>query len=208
MFSQKNASSSKYFIYSFLIITGYTLTSSAFAAEAVQKKWYRYYDKNGVANISTSVTPAHIRNGYEVLGSNMQVIQRNHAYSAEQDVKQSSSRASAARQKEQDAKLKRAYGNIKVAESKRNEQFGSIKKQIALQQDQLKQLQADRINFKRQEMEYFRKGSAVPTQLKNNIKYNTDNINNTKATIESLHTSYSTTQTYYSDIIQRLKVFE
>ncbi|OTG65630.1 hypothetical protein B9T28_09055 [Acinetobacter silvestris] len=189
-------------------MTVYTLTSSAYAAEAVQKKWYRYYDKNGVANISTSVTPAHIRNGYEVLGSNMQVIQRNHAYNTEQDVKQSNSRASVARQKEQDLKLKRAYGSSKVAESKRNEQFGSIKKQIALQQDQLKQLQADRINFKRQEMEYFRKGSPVPTQLKNNIKYNADNINNTKSTIESLHISYGNTQAYYDDIIQRLKVSE
>ncbi|WP_252053575.1 hypothetical protein [Acinetobacter silvestris] len=208
MFNQKNASSSKYFIYPLFIITVYTLTSSAYAAEAVQKKWYRYYDKNGVANISTSVTPAHIRNGYEVLGSNMQVIQRNHAYNTEQDVKQSNSRASVARQKEQDLKLKRAYGSSKVAESKRNEQFGSIKKQIALQQDQLKQLQADRINFKRQEMEYFRKGSPVPTQLKNNIKYNADNINNTKSTIESLHISYGNTQAYYDDIIQRLKVSE
>ena len=138
----------------------------------------------------------------------MQVLQRNHAYNAELDIKQSSSRASAARQREQDAKLKRAYSTSKVAESKRDDQFRSIKKQIALQQEQLKQLQADRISFKRQEMESFRKGVPVPNQLKNNIQYNTENIKNTKATIESLNISYRNTQVYYEDIIQRLKALE
>lgn len=207
MFNQKNTSSSKYLI-RFCILAAATFTHAAVAVETVQKKWYRYYDKNGVANISTSVTPAHIRNGYEILGPNMQVLQRNHAYNTEQDIKQSSSRASAARQKEQDAKLKRAYSTSKVAENKRDDQFRSIKKQIALQQEQLKQLQADRINFKRQEMEFFRKGVPVSTQLKNNIQYNTENINNTKATIESLHLSYQSTQVYYEDIIRRLKALE
>ena len=207
MFNQKNTSSSKYLI-RFCILAAVTCTHAAVAAETVQKKWYRYYDKNGVANISTSVTPAHIQNGYEILGPNMQVLQRNHAYNAEQDIKQSSSRASAARQREQDTKLKRAYSTSKVAENKRDDQFRSIKKQIALQQEQLKQLQADRINFKRQEMDIFRKGVPVSTQLKNNIKYNTDNINNTKTTNESLYVSYQNTQAYYEDIIRRLKVLE
>lgn len=207
MFNQKNTSSLKYLI-RFCILAAATFTHAAVAAETVQKKWYRYYDKNGVANISTSVTPAHIQHGYEILGSNMQVLQRNHAYNAELDIKQSSSRASAARQREQDAKLKRAYSTSKVAESKRDDQFRSIKKQIALQQEQLKQLQADRISFKRQEMESFRKGVPVPNQLKNNIQYNTENIKNTKATIESLNISYRNTQAYYEDIIQRLKALE
>jgi hypothetical protein len=45
--------------------------------------WYRYYDSKGVANISTNVTPNHIRYGYEALDQNMQVIKRNRPYNAE-----------------------------------------------------------------------------------------------------------------------------
>ncbi len=57
------------------------------SAQQVQKAtWYRYYDSKGVANISTNVTPNHIRYGYEALDQNMQVIKRNRPYNAEADV--------------------------------------------------------------------------------------------------------------------------
>ncbi|PIL47264.1 hypothetical protein B4N86_21400, partial [Acinetobacter baumannii] len=43
-------------------------SSPTLAANATPKAvWYRYYDQHGIANISTSVTPAHIRYGYEAL---------------------------------------------------------------------------------------------------------------------------------------------
>lgn len=175
------------------------------AAKAV---WYRYYDKNGVANISTSVTPAHIKNGYEALDRNMQVIKRNQAYNVEKDLQQSTSRASEVRKLEQDARLKRAYGNSSVAINKRNELLNSLKQQIALQNQTLKQLQSARIILKRQEMEYYRKGNTVPVTLKDRIKYNSENIEKTKNYIENLQNNYRSTQTHYDDIINRLKKLE
>ena len=147
--------------------------SSSFAAtEQPRAVWYRYYDKNGVANVSTSVTPEHIRYGYEALDRNMQVIKRNRAYSATVDVQQSSRRESIARQREQDMRLKRAYGNTKIAATKRDQILASLKKQLNYQQQQLQQLQQDKIGFKRQEMEYHRKGETPPAQLKNNLDNN------------------------------------
>lgn len=180
----------------------------SFAADAQPKAvWYRYYDK-GVANISSTVTPAHIRHGYEALDANMQVIRRNRPYSAEKDAQQSTARAAQAKQNEQNARLKRAYGNSSVAINKRNEQLASIKKQISLQQTQVKQLQNDRILLKRQEMEHFRKGSTVPIELKQSIQYNSDRINQTKKNIEVLQNNYQKTQDSYNSIIQRLKAME
>ena len=167
--------------------------------------WYRYYDKNGVANISTSVTPAHIKYGYEALDRNMQVIKRNKAYSVERDLQQSTSRASEVHKLEQDARLKRAYGNSTVATNKKNEILQNIKQQITLQNQNLKQLQNDRISLKRQEMEYYRKGNPVPVILKDRIKYNSENIARSKGYIESLQSNYQYTQTFYDDIISRLK---
>lgn len=181
------------------------IASECFANKAV---WYRYYDKNGTANISSTVTPAHIRNGYEALDANMQVIKRNRSFNAEADQNQSHVREQQARQRQQDMKLKRAYGTSKTAAMKRDELLKNFNKQIELQQRQLKQIQKDRIMFKRQEMEHFRKGQPVPNDLKDRLNYNMQNITNIKKNIESLQTDYRNTQTQYATIINRLKALE
>lgn len=196
-------------VYVLSLILSIFIASNSYADNINSKaKWYRYYDKNGVANISSTVTPAHIRHGYEALDANMQVIQKNRSYNADQDLKLANTRAAEARQKEQDNKLKKAYGSSKVAAQKRDELLKSYQKQIAFQQQQLKQNQKDRVMFKRQEMEYFRKGKSIPNDLKDRLNYNIQNINNSKSTIESLQRDYRNTEAQYDTIINRLKAFE
>lgn len=170
--------------------------------------WYRYYDHKGVANISSNVTPNHIRSGYEALDQNMQVIQRNRPYNSEADAKKAPQRAAQARQNAADLKLKKAYGNAQVALTKKNESLKGIKKQIIFQQDQLKQLQNDRIYFKRQEMEHLRKGQGIPAVLKSTLDNNQKNIKERKDNIEVLQSYYRNTQTKYDNIITRLKTLE
>ena len=179
-----------------------------FAEPPPKATWYRYYDSKGIANISTSVTPNHIRHGYEALDRNMQVIQRNRAYDTEADIKKAPLRAAQARQNAADLKLKTAYTNSDVAATKRNDALVHIKKQIAFQQDQLKQLQNDRISFKRQQIEYLRKAENVPTSLKNNLDNNQKNIESKKESINSLQIHYRNTQAQYDRIITRLKALE
>ena len=192
-----------------LLLISLLLLQSAFTfADGVKAVWYRYYDSKGVANISTSVTPNHIRYGYEALDRNMQVIKRNRPYNAETEQKKAPQRAAQAKQREADLRLKRAYTNSKVAINKGNEALANIKKQISFQQDQLKQLQNDRILFKRQEMEYLRKGDPVPAILKSNLSNNATNISNKKEQIQSLQTNYRNTQAEYANIIARLKAME
>lgn len=184
-------------------------SATVFAADAPPKAtWYRYYDSKGVANLSSNVTPNHIRYGYEALDQNMQVIKRNRAYNVEADIKQAPQRAAQARQNATDLKLKNAYGNSQVATNKRNDALISIKKQIAFQQDQLKQLQNDRIFFKRQQMEHLRKAEGIPTNLKNTLDNNQKNIEAKKETIQSLQMHYRNTQAEYDRIIARLKALE
>ncbi|MBE9401271.1 hypothetical protein IQR32_07925 [Acinetobacter albensis] len=170
--------------------------------------WYRYYDHKGVANISSNVTPNHIRFGYEALDQNMQVIQRNRPYNSEADAKKAPQRAAQARQNAADLKLKKAYGNAQVALTKKNESLKGIKKQIIFQQDQLKQLQNDRIYFKRQEMEHLRKGQGIPAVLKSTLDNNQKNIKEREDNIEVLQSYYRNTQTKYDNIITRLKTLE
>ena len=205
----QNSTSLKRMLKSLALVILFLSATLSHGANAQPKAvWYRYYDSKGVANISTSVTPAHIRYGYEALDRNMQVIKRNRAYNATVDVQQSSRRESMARQREQDMRLKRAYGNTKIAATKRDQILASLKKQLNYQQQQLQQLQQDKIGFKRQEMEYHRKGETPPAQLKNNLDNNAKNIENVKRTVESLRNAYHKTETDYADIINRLKNIE
>ncbi|RKG34515.1 hypothetical protein [Acinetobacter tianfuensis] len=190
-----------------LVLMSYTACVSA--AENIRKPtWYRYYDSKGVSNISTSVTPNHIRYGYEALDQNMQVIKRNKPYNAEADIKQAPQRAAAAKRNEADAQLKRAYSNSKVAEQKKHDILVAIKKQIVFQQGQLKQLQEDRIMFVRQEREYNRKAEPMPAALKTTLNNNQKNIIAKKEDVQSLQTRYRNTAAEYDRIIARLKAME
>ena len=183
--------------------------SAQLMAETQNKAvWYRYYDQKGVANISSNVTPNHIRYGYEALARNMKEIHRAPPYNTATDIKKAPQRAAQARQSESDQRLKKAYTNSQTATIKRNNALTHIKKQISFQQEQLKQLQTDRISFKRQEMEYLRKVKPVPPQLKTNLDNNLKNIELKKDMIQSLQTSYRNTQAEYDRIIQRLRALE
>ncbi|OTG69593.1 hypothetical protein B9T25_01710 [Acinetobacter sp. ANC 4470] len=193
------------FIFLFLMIFQST---SMYAQAPLKATWYRYYDSKGIANISTNVTPNHIRHGYEALDQNMQLIQRNRAYNSEADVKKAPLRAAQAQQKSADLKLKKAYTNSQVAIKKRNDALLHIKKQLTFQQDQLKQLQSDRIYFKRQQMEHLRKAENIPVTLKNSLDYNQKNIEEKKKNINSLQANYLNTQTEYDNIIARLKTLD
>lgn len=194
-----------------IILIACLLSNAVFAAAPAQQPkaaWYRYYDSRGVANISTNVTPNHIRYGYEALDQNMQVIKRNQPYNVEADMKQAPLRAAQAQRHDSDNKLKRAYGNSNTAMLKKKDALQQINKQLAFQQEQLKQLQNDRILFIRQEREHFRKGEAVPAQLKTTLSNNQKNIVAKKEYIQSLQTSYRNTAAEYDRIIARLKAME
>ena len=205
----QNSTSLKRMLKSLALVILFLSATLSHGANAQPKAvWYRYYDGKGVANISTSVTPAHIRYGYEALDRNMQVIQRSRPYTASADLQQSSRRESLARQRGRDMKLNRAYGNPRIAAGKRDQALANLKKQLQFQQEQLKQLQKDKISFKRQQMEYFRKGETVPAQLKSNIESNAQNIENIKRMVESLRISYRKTESDYAEIINRLTALE
>lgn len=177
-------------------------------AGEIHAKWYRYYDSRGTANISANVTPAHIRYGYESLDQNMQVIAKTPAWNGDRDAKTQARYESQARQQQYDLKLKRAYGNSKIATMKRDESLNSIKKQIAFQQEQLKQQQNDRVMYKNQENQYIRKGQNIPVSVREHMLQNQQQILNSKAMLKQMQDNYNSTQIHYADVIARLKKME
>ncbi|WP_347455267.1 hypothetical protein [Acinetobacter thermotolerans] len=191
-----------------LLQAALTTTVAASNTAPDKAKWYRYYDSKGVPTISTNVTPNHIRYGYEALDANMQVIQRAKPYNVEADIRQAPKRAAQVKQQVEDQKLKRAYNNSQTAIQKKNETLSQLKKQIEFQQEQMKQLQKDRVSFVRQEREYLRKGQTVPAHLKTTLANNEKNLHAQKENIQSLQTRYRNKEAEYDRIIQRLKALE
>ena len=191
-----------------LIFSIVSLYSISILANTVKPAWYRYYDHKGIANLSTTVSPNHIRHGYEALDRNMQVIQRTKPFNPDKASSHVSQSNAALKQKENDQRLKKAYGSSRLATQKRQESLNHINKQIQLQQQQLLQLQKDRLMFQKQEQQYTKKGLDVPQSLKNPLSYNQQYIQNGHQQLLSLRTQYQKCQSEYTIIIQRLKALE
>lgn len=190
------------------IVLSIFISSELLAQSTAKAKWYRYYDKNGVANISSTVSPEHLRHGYEALDRNMQVIRKNKPYDAKYEIRNAAEIQRKARQQSEDLKLKRAYGTSQVAVNKRNDMLKKITKQIAMTQQELKTVENDYLILKQDENKYIKKKKPVPSDLKNRIHYNIQNTQNIKTRIESLQTEYRNTQAEYDIIIKRLKNLE
>ncbi len=185
------------------------VSSSVFAADAQRKvSWYRYYDQNGVANLSSSVTPNHIRFGYEALDQNLQVVYKNRPYNAENDRREASERQVKSIEQQYDLRLKRAYGNSKTAIIKRAQQLESINLQLNFQKQQLRTLMNEKINYKRQEINYLRKGANTPPSLEQQLSQNNQDIVNVRQIIEELQLKLRETDLQYNKIIARLESLE
>lgn len=181
-----------------------------FANSTRKAMWYRYIDERGIANISSSVSPDHIRHGYDSLDRNMQVIQKIRPFHSEKTPTQHRKEQKSATytQKESDQRLKQAYGSSRLAIQKRQESLNHIEKQIRLQQSQLEQWLTDRLMFKRQEQTYVNNHQPIPLPLQKNLAQNKKNIQIGRTQLQSLQSLYRKNQVEYDTIILRLKALE
>ena len=129
-------------------------------------------------------------------------------YRRSTDIRQAPQRAQQAQRIAEDHKLKRAYNNSQTALQKKNDSLVQLKKQIDFQQEQMKQLQKDRVMFVRQEREYLRKGKTPPAHLKTTLDNNQKNLASQKENIQSLQSRYRNLEAEYDKIIARLKALE
>lgn len=173
-----------------------------------QTIWYRYYDKNGVANISSTVTPEHIRLGYEKLDSNMNVVAKIGAFKNDFSAKSEAHRAQAYQQKIQDQKFVEAYTSSRIAEIKKNEILKAIQEQIEFQKKQLKNMYLNEITLKKQEQVLVKQGINLSNELKNNLKTNSDQINKIQHNIIMAQVNFQRTEQQYNGIISRLRFLE
>lgn len=183
----------------------FLLSIFSFATNAT---WYRYYDNRGISNISSTVSPEHLRYGYEVLDSNMQVTQRFRPATHQNSLKHEVQREQAYKQHMDDLRLKNAYSNSRLAEIKKTEALKSIQEQIVYQKNQSNLLYKLQFSLKQKEQEMLLKGQHIPTEFKVNLQKNTDQLNNVQKNIIDTQVKLQRTEQYYNTIINRLKFLE
>ncbi len=190
---------------------GLGISTTAMAATSQQQPravYYRYYDSKGVATISKSVSPTHIRRGYDALDQNMYLIYKVPPYNVEADLKQEQTRAARSIQQRKDEQIKRSYRTVAYAVDKKEESLKVVQKQINQQYQQMRQLQEDRSQFLQQKSDYVLNKKPVPTTLQKNINNNAIIIRNTRNAIEQLKLVYNQQERHFDYIISRLQTME
>lgn len=184
-------------------------SSIVFADSSQQRRaaYYRYYD-NGIATVSKSVSPTHIRRGYEALDSNMYLIYKVPPYNAEEDLRQERTRAAQSEQQRKDNQLKRSYRNVAYATEKKEESLNVIQKQITQQYQRMTQLQGDRNKYLKQKSDYILNKKPVPESLQTFLNNNEAHIKNTRKSIEQLKSAYAQQEQHFDYIISRLQRME
>ena len=192
----------------FLVFTVVFYTLNAWADTQIKPTWYRYYDHRGVVNISSYVTPDHIKYGYQALDASMQVLESVKPFNAQKNVTQNSKVSHANQQKDEDQRLKQAYGSSQLATQKRQESLLHLNKQIKLQTEQLSQFKKDRELLLQKERTYLSQKATPPAHLTNSLNYNRQYILLSHKQLQRLQTQYQQTKTEYDRIIARLKTLE
>jgi hypothetical protein len=95
--------------------------------------YYRFYNQNGVATVSQSVSQQHIQRGYQVLDHNFNLIKTIPPYNLNADLKQAPARAQRSENDKQQQKIIRAYRNVEHVKDKKKRSIDSLQKQLNLQ---------------------------------------------------------------------------
>lgn len=168
-------------------------------------KFYRYYDKRGIAVTSSTVTAAHIRQGYDVLNERMDVVYRVPAGTPASDAAFQRKKNAEEQQRQQDERLIQAYGSSQRAISKRDEIIRGLNSQIDFHRSQHKKLNETYVNLLTQESNYRRAGQTVPTHLTGQLKSTRVSLQRMSSSINTLEINRNKTESEYNHAINRLR---
>lgn len=178
------------------------------ASVQAAQQWYRYYDNRGIANISTTVSPEHIRHGYDTLDANMAVIRKTPPFQSEQSLQLASQREQSYKQRLNDIRLKEAYSNSRLAEVKKREMLKATQQQITFYKKQINVLYSNEAELKRQEQQNVLTGKPINAALKTALQQNADQIQKAQHSVITSQMNFQRIEQQYDAIIYRLKILE
>ncbi|ESK38128.1 hypothetical protein P256_02052 [Acinetobacter nectaris CIP 110549] len=168
--------------------------------------WYRYYDRQGVPTISTSISPEHIRYGYDVINNNMETIRQVPALQNTEIARQKKEKE--AEQEAIDNRMQQIYTHSSIAQKRKRNLLRGIQDQISLQRKQYDSLQDYLRDLRGEEFSILYDKKTVPKSLKDSIEDTNYKIARSQKKVTDLQAQYQQTEQQYDKIIARLKKLE
>lgn len=181
---------------------GYTNNSNAPAI-----RWYRTY-ANGVPVLSATITEQHIRNGYEGLDRNMQVVKRVPAYSVSIQARRKAALDQQNAQRMADRNLVQLYTSSLNATTQRDRLVRDLQGRQATLQKQLSDLSTTHLKDVASAASYERRGQPVPHALNQQLLTQKEQIGLLKQNLLALQQQESNTVGQYNRAIQRMIYLE
>jgi hypothetical protein len=160
---------------------------------------YRYYDSNGIPTISSTVSEQHLKQGYDLLDSRMQLIHHYPPFSTDKYAQQQILREQAISRKINDRHLQETYISADRATTQRDRELNNIDDQIDRIDVEIKHISGDLNGNITAAADFDRQNKSIPALLKTQL-----NKNN----IAALKTKREQTSKQFNDAIAQLKIIE
>lgn len=170
-------------------------------------RWYRTY-ANGVPVLSATITEQHIRNGYEGLDANMQVVKRVPPYSVALQARRKALLDQQNAQRMADRNLVRLYSSSVNAIAQRDRLLRDLRGRRATLEKQLSELTLTHQKDVASAAAYERRGDRIPATLNHQLSTQQEQMQLLQQNLLALKQQESSTQHQYDQAIQRLVYLE
>lgn len=171
-------------------------------------KWYRYYNKQGVPTLSSTISEQHLQYGYDSLDKNMQVIKHFSPFSGQNYAKEQALREQATAQRIAERHLVETYVSSDRAASQRDREINDLDGQIKRSQQQTAALSATVNQDVTAAANLERQNKPIPASLKKQLQTNKDLLNQSQANVNALQAKREQSSKQFNDVITTLKNIE
>lgn len=169
--------------------------------------WYRTYDQ-GTPALSSTITERHVRNGYEALDRNMQVIRRVPAYIPAQYEQQKAQRDRLDTQRQADRNLMAVHISSVHAIAKRDSMLNEMQARQQFLQVQLDDLKLELARDIAAAAAYERRQQAIPEPIRQRLELKREQVAHAENNVQALEKRQLEVIGDYKKIVERLTYIE
>ena len=181
--------------------------SSQIRNQQPKARWYRTYDQ-GTPALSSTITERHIRNGYDVLDRNMQVIRHVSPYVAAQYEQQKALRDRQDAQRQADRNLVAVHISSLHAANKRDSLLSEMQTRQQFLQAQLNDLDQELARDIAAAAGYERRKQAIPEPIRQRLTVKREQDAQAQTNVKALQERQLEVTNQYKAIIGRLTFIE
>lgn len=195
-----------------IMLGGVSMLPTVAVADRIQNQqpkahWYRTYDQ-GTPALSSTITERHIRNGYEVLDRNLQVIRRVPPYVAAQYEQQKAQRERLDVQRQADRNLVAIHISSIHATAKRDKILDEMQTRQQFLQAQLSDLNQQLARDIAAAAAYERRQQAIPNPVRQRLELKRDQVAQAETNVAAIEKRQLDVVAEYKSVIERLTYIE